>query len=221
MVSFKRLAVFATAIAAAASAVIQPQASQDLEARADRRHNMQIMHSRQGRFVFLLGSQFPTTLTDMFYSMGEGGPAKELLKQFTDWLSEGKQRAIYEAAYRAVQSAVKIGGIYGKGGEVAEGNYGFGFQTTANPSFNVLGNLEDALLAWAQSEGDQCEVLARPNDFIDLARIGAGNTKRAELEGRSRETQCPNVKDKMIKYAKKGVPEDANWGRDYRWVEKC
>ena len=65
------------------------------------------------------------------------------------------------------------------------------------------------------------QVLPRPNDFIDLAEIGGGQTKRdvPNIEARSRENGCPANID-ILQYATEDVP-DLDLNNQIRWAEAC
>ena len=63
-------------------------------------------------------------------------------------------------------------------------------------------------------------MTARPNNFFDLAAIGAEPQKRDMLlENRSRTNQCPAV-DNILQYATIDVP-DVDINRDIRWAGEC
>lgn len=63
-------------------------------------------------------------------------------------------------------------------------------------------------------------MVLRPNNFFDLAGIGAGPKKRDTLlEIRSRTNQCPAV-DNILRYATIDVP-DVDINRDIRWAGEC
>jgi hypothetical protein len=179
---------------------------------------MALQWSPQGRIFFMLGAGFPQGVIDNLYSLGEGGPAKALLDNFHSWLVNNMQG--HQRAWILFTQAVK-GGIYGKAGGVIQSDFGFGIQTQTG-LFPTAGDLQDLLTvinAWATQNGGTVAVTAQPNNFFDLATIGAGQTRRG-LETRSRGNTCP-ANLNLLQYATKDVQTSININRDFRWAGSC
>ena len=99
--------------------------------------------------------------------------------------------------------------------------FGFLLQTANVPSNIARNSIVDAIRAWASQDDGLVQVLSRPNDFIDLAAIGGGQTKRdvPNIEARSRENGCPANID-ILQYATEDVP-DLDLNNQIRWAEAC
>jgi hypothetical protein len=86
-----------------------------------------------------------------------------------------------------------------------------------------VGDLQDLLEvihAWAAQAGSTVQVIARPNDFFDLATIGAGGSKRdIGLVTRARGNECPAQTD-LLQYGTEDVP-DIDINHDMRWGGEC
>ena len=99
--------------------------------------------------------------------------------------------------------------------------FGFLLQTATVPSGIARDAIVNAIRAWASRDDGLVEVLSRPNDYIDLAAIGAGQMKRdvLHIEARSRGNGCPADID-ILQYATEDVP-DLDLNNQIRWAEVC
>ncbi|KAI2633332.1 hypothetical protein GGS21DRAFT_491056 [Xylaria nigripes] len=180
---------------------------------------MTLQWSPQGRIFFLLGAKFPQSVVDSLYGLGEGGPAKVLLKHFQDWLFQNRQN--HQRAFLLFK-ILKItgGGVYGKAGDEIGNDFGFALVTGSLPTAGDIQKLLEAITAWASMDGSLVQVLARPNGFFNPSNIGAGELAKRDVEERSRDNTCPASMD-LLKYATKDVATDIDINRDIRWAGEC
>ncbi len=99
--------------------------------------------------------------------------------------------------------------------------FGFAFQTANAPTQAQMQFLLVAINDWATQGGGLMQEIARPNGFLDLAAIGAGQKKKrdVDVEPRSRGNTCPANED-ILQYATIDVP-DLNLNVDLRWGGTC
>ncbi|KAI0012975.1 hypothetical protein F4779DRAFT_643090 [Xylariaceae sp. FL0662B] len=195
--------------------------SKDVDKRNPRKGRMTVQWSRQGRFVFLLGADFPQAVVHSFYGTGEGSPAKALLQNFLDWFTKQHDAGrIGFQEFVQLTDAPTMGALYGKGTALAaDSDFGFGFQldpARMNVFLNAQ-NMANTIKDWASQSNGRVDLIERANDFIDLSLLGAGAERPTK---RSRDNKCPANTD-LLKYGTKSVSTDPNLNKSLRFAGKC
>lgn len=186
---------------------------------------MLLQWAPQGRIMFLVCANLPNAVLDSMYSgLGPRQFGEAILENFLNWLYAKATEPDYARLYVDLSTAEK-GGVFGVGAGRTD-IFGFGLDITYLPTEHELQEFLDVISAWVSEVASGLQVIERPNNFFDLAQIGAAPSKRdngaenvAELEKRSRTNQCP-AKTDLLQYVNGDVP-DLDINREIRWAGQC
>ncbi|KAL8846658.1 MAG: hypothetical protein Q9221_008265 [Calogaya cf. arnoldii] len=209
MLTFKRILIWALALALSAHLGVAIPASKVLEETPalDKRqgHRARLQYSPQGRYAFTVALKLSEAIYDAFTS-SNAEVSKQLAFDFKDWV-----QANNADVYRILtEEGAKLGGLWSK----QAGGYwtfGIGFQSCLGPYCNDINfdfnDIKTAFVQWASKDGSVfVEVIQRPNDFIPLESIGANHKIRrdrdgypARVKGRSQVApKCPSENKKLL-----------------------